>query len=360
MQARLQAGGEQAEAATGGPCAELLERRRADLPPRYVDDAQEGRVVIRIGDDAQVREHVLDLGAIEKRGPAGHRVGDFEGTQRLFERPRLEVAPIQHREVAPLAAAFHAHTHDFHGDPICFVGAVAGHEDANAVAGSVGAPQTLIEQVGVVGDESVGGRQDAAGGAVILLQLDDFQRRVIGRQAAQVVRPRAPPRVDRLVVVAHHRECAPPADQLPHELVLGEVGVLVLVAEHVLDPILPRFQHLGQLPEQEHRPHDQVVEIQRVVGLQRALVTRVLHRAGLLELVGGGRQRRLGRHQFALPGRERRTGGVDRGLGVGVVVLQQLLDQAAAVVRIEDGEAALVAEIAVLTPQDVQPQRVKG
>lgn len=48
------------------------------------------------------------------------------------------------------------------------------------------APQLLFKQLGIVGDHAVGGAQDAGGGTVVLLQLDDVQARKILAQAGQV------------------------------------------------------------------------------------------------------------------------------------------------------------------------------
>ena len=41
-------------------------RARADAARREIDDAQEARVVVRVLDQAQVGERVLDLGALEE------------------------------------------------------------------------------------------------------------------------------------------------------------------------------------------------------------------------------------------------------------------------------------------------------
>jgi hypothetical protein len=69
---------------------------------------------------------------------------------------RLVVAAIEHREIAPLAAALHAQAHDLHRDALGLVGAVARHQHADPVARAVRAPQPLLEQVRVVGDQAVG------------------------------------------------------------------------------------------------------------------------------------------------------------------------------------------------------------
>jgi hypothetical protein len=77
------------------------------------------------------------------------------------------------------------------------------------------APQLLREQLGVQADHLVGRAQDGAGGAVVLLQLDDLQAGEVLGQALEVLDRGAAPAVDALVVVAHAvnmpRSLVPPA-----------------------------------------------------------------------------------------------------------------------------------------------------
>jgi hypothetical protein len=110
------------------------------------------------------------------------------------------------------------------------------------------APQVLREQLGVGANHIVGGAQDGAGGAVVLLQLDDFQRGEVDWQFLQVVQGGAAPAVDRLVVVAHGGETGAfglvaTHQQLQH-LVLRGIGVLVLVHQHMAHQPLPFLPYL--------------------------------------------------------------------------------------------------------------------
>ena len=52
---------------------------------------------------------------------------------------------------------------------------VAGADHADLVAHAHLAPQLLLEGVGVVGDQGVGALEDAAGGAVVLLEHHHLQ-----------------------------------------------------------------------------------------------------------------------------------------------------------------------------------------
>ena len=65
------------------------------------------------------------------------------------------------------------------------------------------APKVLDEQFRIGTNHIVGGAQDGAGGAVVLLQLDDLERREVDRQLLQVVQRGTAPAVNRLIVVTH-------------------------------------------------------------------------------------------------------------------------------------------------------------
>ena len=80
-----------AEAAAAGPgrVLQLLERARADAARREVDDPQEAGVVVRVLDQAQVRERVLDLGALEEAQAAVHLVRHVPALKSALSITRL-------------------------------------------------------------------------------------------------------------------------------------------------------------------------------------------------------------------------------------------------------------------------------
>ena len=101
------------------------------------------------------------------------------------------------------------------------------------------APQVLGIELGVGANHVVGSPQNGAGGAVVLLQLDDFELRVINRQLFQVVQRSAAPTVDGLVVVTHRREATALTHQVFEHRILCGVGVLVFIHQHVAQQPLP-------------------------------------------------------------------------------------------------------------------------
>ncbi len=68
-------------------------------------------------------------------------------------------------------------------------------------------------------------------------------------------------RDETLIGVADDHHVAVLFGEHAHELPLGDVRVLELVDEHVVEAVPPAREHVGVLAEQPHREHEQVVEV---------------------------------------------------------------------------------------------------
>ena len=64
------------------------ERCLADAAPRRVGDAREAHHVEGVGEQRQVGDRVLDLGALVELGAADHLVGDLAAHERVLQHPR--------------------------------------------------------------------------------------------------------------------------------------------------------------------------------------------------------------------------------------------------------------------------------
>ena len=120
---------------------------RADLPARYIDHAQEGGVIIRVDQQAQVAHGVLDLVAGEKGLPAGDAVGDLVGLQFHFQQARLVIAPVEHGKIPECDVFLQFVVENFGGDALRLGIFAAGAQDADLVADAMLTPQRLLEDV---------------------------------------------------------------------------------------------------------------------------------------------------------------------------------------------------------------------
>jgi hypothetical protein len=202
-------------------------------------------------------------------------------------------------------------------------------------------------------------RQDARRGAVVLLQLDHLQARIVVAQQAQVLAVGATPGVDRLVVVAHRGEgvCAPWS--ACSRRYWPRLVSWYSSTSRCQSRLRQRSRNVLVLAEQLDRQADQVVEIHRLVGAQGALVSGIEFRRRGFDVVGGIRQRGLGRLDSTGSSTARRVIAARAGAacrrcrrapGTSAVV--------SAASRIE--KPRLEAELAPPPAQDAHAERVKG
>ncbi len=140
--------------------------------------------------------------------------------------------------------------------------------------------------------------------------------------------------------------------------VLRAVGVLAFVDQQIAEFGLPAQAGFGIAFQHLQRQADQVVEIDRVEGLQAALVARVQRGDVFLAqalgmLLGLFRAQRQVLHfrNPALRGIQRVLVGARR---------QQVLDQALLVVAVENGKAAAQADLRAFFLQEFQAERMEG
>ncbi len=122
------------------------------------------------------------------------------------------------------------------------------------------------------------------------------------------------------------------------------IGVLILIHQHVLVALLVTGKDIGSAVEHRHRSHDQVVEVERVVGVQQLLILLVDTGGKLLPIggdrfgvLGGGDQLVLGLADYRLE----RAGGIL--FAIQLECSQRLLEDAGLVVIVVDSELTLDA-----------------
>ena len=268
------------------------------------------------------------------------------------------VAAIQDGVVAVVGVVQELVVHEFRHHALGLVFVVAAGQHPHWVAEAVLTPQPLLEKVRVVGDECVGGLENAAGAAIVLFELDDLEVGVVVLELVQVLGARATPRVHRLIVITDHREPTAVADQQFHQFVLAGIRVLILVHQQVAHLLLPACAHLGVIAQQMHRLQDEIVEIERIEGLEAALVFGVHARGGGEQGVAVAPGRRLlGAEQRVLPGGYLPLHGFWRHA---LVAAQAFADEIETVFGIVDGEAWLVAAGREFLAQNSEAEGMEG
>ena len=362
---------------TGGMAEDLIQRHalcrgqklglvhggRADLAGGDIDDAPQPQIVGGIVDDAQIRQHVLDLGPVEELHAADDLIGYAAALEGIFQRVGLGVHAVEHRVIPPVQPAVIVHHHLAHHK----VGLVALVEiglDEHLVPRAVAGPQGLALTALIVADHGVGRVQNVLGGAVVLLQPDHPGAAVLLLKAEDILDIGAPEAVDALVVVAHHADVAVAACQQAGQQVLQVVGVLILVHQHIAELPLIVFPHLRAALQQLHRQQNDIVKVQGVGVPQLFRVKGIYFRdpdlPPIVVLFPIGAEVLRQHHLVLCPGDDRHDLPDGEGLFVQLQLLQTVLHHPLAVVGVVDGKVAGVADLLDVPPQDADAGGVEG
>ncbi len=304
-----------------------------------VDDAFEGNVVIGVGNHAQIGEDVLDFLAGVKLGAAGDLVGDGLLHQRVFEDAGEGIDAVEDSDFIPTEVVVVVLLFDAADDFGGFLVFVVAAEYLDFWTNFIIGPEVFLFALGVVGDEGGGGLEDHLGGAIVLLEEDDFGVGVELLKFQDVVEVGAAPAVDGLVGVAGGADVFVVHGEHVGEDELGVVGVLIFVDEDVLETILELFADGLVVAEEDGHLEEEVVEIEGFVLGEDLLVAGVDAGDVFFEKGGSCLGEGVGGLEFVFGVGD----GVENGGGLEVVggevdVLDGLFDGFGLVGGVVDGE----------------------
>ena len=207
----------------------------------------------------------------------------------------------------------------------------------------------------------VGRLEDGVRGAVVLLERDHLGAGEVALEVEDVANVRAAEAVDGLVRVPDGEHVAVLLGQQLQQPVLRVVRVLVLVDEHVAERLLPLVTRLREALQHLHREHEQVVEVDGIGAMQRALV-EVVHLGHRLVPEGAdAAQVLLGCHQRVLRVGDLRVDAPGcEPLRVLAELLEAVLHDTHLVGLVVDRERRLVAEPLRLAAQHAAARGVEG
>ena len=207
----------------------------------------------------------------------------------------------------------------------------------------------------------VGGTQDMARGAVVLLQLDGLAVFKVLLEVQDIGDVGATPAVDGLVIVAHDHEVLVLGGQQVGNLVLDVVGVLILVDANVVEALLVLVEHLGAGAQQLERAHEQVVEVHRVGGAQAAFQLQVDLRGLFVIGAVGGFEHVLGADHGVFGRTDLAADHIDGELLLlDTERLHNIAHHALGIVVIVDGELTGVAQQVSVLAQHAHAHSMEG
>ena len=150
---------------------EPLERGVTEPAPWPVRDPQQRDGVRRVVEDGEVRDRILDLGALVEARAADHLVRDLLAHEHVLEHAALRVRPVEDRQLGcrpPLLDE----TCDLRGDVARLGVLVLDLDDLHGIALPELGEEVLWLAVAVVLDHRIGRSEDRVRRAVVLLQRD--------------------------------------------------------------------------------------------------------------------------------------------------------------------------------------------
>ena len=253
---------------------DALDGGLADAATGHINDALGGDVVGRVHHQREVGHDVADLGAVEKARAADDAVGHPGAQKHIFKHARLGVGAVEDGHVV-VGGALSSTPVDLASDPAALVALVGSHVHRDLLAVARIRKQALLFAMLVVGDDGVGRSQDIAHAAVVLLQLHHLGFRIVAFELQNIAQIGAAPRINGLVVVAHHHDVATLGGEQLGDGVLGAVGVLVLVHHEIAEAVLVGLAHVLVILQQQVAVEQKVVEIEGVGRAQPLLQTLV-------------------------------------------------------------------------------------
>ena len=179
----------------------------ADSACRHIDDAGQTHGIVRILQDAQVRDQILDFGPVIEARAAHHHIGQVVGAQGFFQHPRLPVGSIEDGKIPRRCSLGQSGLHRG-GDVLGFLAFRVALENHDRIPGASVGEEPLGPPLAVGRDHGIGRAQDVSGRAVVLLQLDNPGPGMVTFKVEDVADVGPPPAVDGLILVTHHRDAA--------------------------------------------------------------------------------------------------------------------------------------------------------
>ena len=209
-------------------------------------------------------------------------------------------------------------------------------------------------------DHRVGGFQDSAGGAVVLLQADGAGIREIAAEFVDVLDLGAAPAIDGLVIIADDGDGVIVVGQQPQPGVLDAVGILELVHQDVAEATLIVTAQVVVVAEQFEHPQQHFVEVHQATTLAGLFIAEVDLLHGLHEQIAIG-VHVFGAQAFVLLAVDKPGGLAGRpALFIQPQLLDHTLDQTNLVVGINDLETLGKVRLLPVGPQQTVGNAVEG
>ena len=317
---------------------------------------------MRIKNQTQISENILNLLALIELQTADHAVGNTALNQSFLENTRLRIGAVKHSHIAQLGVFLLLQLLHALNNEARLVMLVRRFISGNQRACIIIRPQAFRLASGVIVNYGIRCIKDNLRAAVVLLQLHHLRFRIILFEVQNIADVRTTPAINALVSIAHHADIMMLGRENLRQQILRMVGVLILVDHNIIKFILILVAYLFVLLEQTQRQQQQVIEIDSVISLQLLLISSINFCYLLLMKFACGLRKFQWRLQRVLRiadiVKNRR---ILKALVVKVHLLEHLLDDILRIRRIINSKiVAVCAQLVDIITQHTRTEGVEG
>ncbi len=151
----------------------LPEGRISHAARRHIHDARQVDFISRVGDHAQIRQHILDFLTVVKLHAAGNLIRHVGPAQRVLHHARQGIHSIKNRHGVPGNFLFFMQVAKPPHNQVRLVVLVLGEKGLGLVPFGILGPESLFLPLRVGADQARSDVENFLRGAVILLEPND-------------------------------------------------------------------------------------------------------------------------------------------------------------------------------------------
>ena len=227
------------------PLFENVQRPPADAACRSVHDTQQADVVIRIVEDTEVRDDILDFPPLPETQPADDAVANAGAVERVLKGARLGVGAVHNRDIAKPRGVLVREPLNLARDIQRLVFLVLRRLNSDSASTALFGRKFNFLAFLISTDKRVGGIDYRRRGTVVTTQRNRLRLREIALESEDVLDIGVPPRIDGLIRIADDAEIGALTGNDPSQLVLRPIRVLPLIHHHMVIAALILGQDVG-------------------------------------------------------------------------------------------------------------------
>ena len=254
----------------------LCYRCIANATCRIVDDTAQSFLIIRISHHTEVGNDVFDFLTLVKAQATINTIRDTVLTHLFLKGAALCIGTIENGEIAVRRLVLTTDALDVvtHNDGLLPI--AVGRFQRQSLTLFILAEHILVNLSLILAYQAIGSLHDELCRAIVLLQLKEARTLIHLLEVEDIVDIGTTKAVDALCIVTHHAHTTMLIRQLQDNLLLGVVGVLVLVDQHIAETLYIFLADVLVTLKQQEGLHQQVVKVHGV-GLTTALYVPIIY-----------------------------------------------------------------------------------